>query len=203
MHRRGCIAPTLTGGVGSITRRSCRRPAASICGSRRSRNSRSPLPSKMIIGILRAPKRRVRSCAMMFSRNVDLPAPVPPTMTPCFIRTTSGQSHGSLCTLYPSKVAPLWLAVRRILASFGAGNQGSAGCGQFSSLFLLRPTSCANEKAAAEEQDGAVQEDFKALCVVEMEAGDGNVPANCEQRRRRTKPGLPRHPPVRLWRHAG
>ncbi len=111
-------------------------------GGDRSRNSRSPLPSKMIIGILRSPNRRVRSWAMMFSRNVDLPAPVPPTMTPCFIRTASGHSQGSLWTLYPSKVDASRLADRAMLPS-ACEETKSGGCGQFSSRLRFLPASCA------------------------------------------------------------
>jgi hypothetical protein len=34
-----------------------------------------------------------------------------------------------------------------------------------------------NDEAAAKEQDGAVQEDFEALVIAQMEARHGDVPA--------------------------
>ena len=87
------------GRVGSITRKILQAAGSLDMRQKAMKKLLSPLPSKMIIGILREPKRRITSCAMIFSRKVDLPEPVPPTMTPCFMRTMSGQSHGSLCTL--------------------------------------------------------------------------------------------------------
>jgi hypothetical protein len=46
---------------------------------------------------------------------------------------------------------------------------------------LLAPLPAANQlrnnETAAEEQDGAIQEDFKALGVVQMESRHGDVPA--------------------------
>jgi hypothetical protein len=123
-----------------------------------------------------------QSCAMMFSRNVDLPAPVPPTMTPCFIRTVSGQSHGSLWTLYPSSVAPLWLRIANHLRILGCLNND---CGVRPVLLSLLPAAnqLRNNEAAAKEQDGARQEDFKALVIAQMEARHGDIPAESERRR--------------------
>jgi len=46
-------------------------------------------------------------------------------------------------------------------------------------FFSLRPASnqLRNDEAAAEEQDGAIEEDFEALGIAQMEARHGDVPA--------------------------
>ena len=52
-----------------------------------------------------------------------------------------------------------------------------AGCGQFSSLFFLRPTSCATMRPPPKNRMAPVEEDLKALGIAQMEARHGDVPA--------------------------
>ena len=145
--------------------------------------SLSPFPFRMIIGILRPLWSRLRSCRMMFINVVLLPAPVPPTRTPCFIRMASGQNHGSSWTLYPSSVA-----LRRLEPSFRKRSSfqlstTSGGYGQFSSRFRLRPMTCVRASSAP-NTDRDVENDLQVLRVLHVQPRHRDKPEkghDCEQ----------------------